>query len=322
LFSGKRLLIQRGIRERDEDKGKIVSRYEDRNFCFNELLYGVTLQENTDQLNKLILGILWSSLARYYFFMTSGAWMPWHPKISLEDILGLPIKNAKTDHSVRKLIEIVDKLRNYHPQKKSLLHQSGVPEENIEATRRQWESELDEAVFELYGLSEEQKDLIRDCCDVTLPFFYKPFDSIGTMPAIENNNIEWLETNYIRIFCKRWNVYLGTDEEMRAEIHVGAHGNMVAIEFYPADKGDSWNLKPKDNTWGYVLEQLGKSLPQPMGTSQIVLDGLVHVVSKDGIIIIKRNEKRFWTRSLSREDADVTLYKRMVTTMPKEERTR
>jgi uncharacterized protein involved in tellurium resistance len=49
-----------------------------------------------------------------------------------------------------------------------------------------------------------------------------------------------------------------------------------------------------------------------MGTSQIVMEGLVHVVSKDGIIIIKRNEKRFWTRSLAREDADATLCKAML----------
>jgi len=73
----------------------------------------------------------------------------------------------------------------------------------------------------------------------------------------------------------------------------------------------------KENSWGYILEQIGEALPQAMGTSQIVLDGLVHIVSDSGIIIIKRNEKRFWTRSLAREDADATLCKRMVETRPK-----
>jgi hypothetical protein len=103
---------------------------------------------------------------------------------------------------------------------------------------------------------------------------------------------------------------------MRAEIHVGAHGNMLAVEFFPADKEDSWNLKPKNDSWRHILDRIGQALPQPMGTSQIVLDGLVHVISGDGIIIIKRNEKRFWTRSLAREDADVTLCQ----AMQKEER--
>ena len=86
---------------------------------------------------------------------------------------------------------------------------------------------------------------------------------------------------------------------------------MIALEFFPADKGDEWNLNPRDNSWGYVLEQIGKALRYPVGTSQIITDGIVHAVSNDSIIIIKRNEKRFWTRSLAREDADVTLYKRL-----------
>ena len=73
----------------------------------------------------------------------------------------------------------------YQPQKRDLFHLDGVPGEEIEAQRKKWEAELDDAVFELYGLNDEQMDLIRDLCDVTLPFYYNPLDSIGAMPAIE-----------------------------------------------------------------------------------------------------------------------------------------
>ncbi len=93
--------------------------------------------------------------------------------------------------------------------------------------------------FELYELNDEQKDLIRDCCDVTLPFFYRPFDSIGAMQAVKRNDLSWIE-NYTHIFCLRWNAYLGSDEEMRAEVHIGAHDNMLAVEFHVADKGDAY----------------------------------------------------------------------------------
>ena len=109
---------------------------------------------------------------------------------------------------------------------------------------------------------------------------------------------------------------------MRGEVHIGAHGNMVAVEFFAADKGDTYDLKVKDNRWGSILNQIGEVLPQPIGVSQIILDGFVHVVSDSGIILIKRNEKRFWTRSLAREDADATICKRMQDTMPKERRSR
>jgi hypothetical protein len=160
--------------------------------------------------------------------------------------------------------------------------------------------------------------LICDLCDVTLPFFYKPFDSIGAVPALERSDLTWIE-KYVHTFCRRWNVYLGEDEEMRAEVHIGAHGNMIAVDFFPSDKGDPWDLDPKDDNWGYILEEIGKALPQPIGTSQILLDGLVHVVSDQGVIVIKRNEKRFWTRSLAREDADAAICKRMMEAIPNEE---
>ncbi len=326
VYSGNRILVQRGINEKCDDKGQIVARYETEPFCFTNAINGIKFSLDAEWKYETLLGILWSSLARYFFFMTSSNWGLWHHEIHLDDeLLQLPVVLDSNNLLTRRVISIVDKLSSYHPQKcaveQDLFHYNNIPEKHIKDKRRKWEAQLDEVVFELYGLNEEQKDLIRDCCEVTLPFFYKPFDSVGTMAAIEDNDYSGIE-DYVNIFSRRWNVYLDDSEEMRAEVHVGAHGNMVAIEFYPADKGDSWDLKPKYDSWGYVLEEIGKSLPQPIGTSQILLDGVVHAPSENGVIIIKRNEKRFWTRSLAREDADATLCKRMVDTSPAKGRSR
>jgi len=322
VYSGSRILVQRGIDEKCDDKGQIVARYESEPFCFTNSINGIKLKSPSEWKYKTLLGILWSSLARYLFFMLSSNWGLWHHEIHLDDeLLELPVVIDKNCPATKKIISIVDNLRAYHPQTRDVLHQNGVSEQKIEAKRRKWEAQLDETVYELYGLDDEQKDLIRDCCEVTLPFFYKPFDSVGAMTAVEDNDYSWIE-DYVNTFCRRWNTYLDDSEEMRAEVHVGAHGNMVAIEFYPADKGDSWDLKPKRDSWGYVLEEIGNSLPQPIGTSQILIDGVAHAPSENGVMIIKRNEKRFWTRSLAREDADATLCKRMVDTSPAKGRTR
>lgn len=322
VYSGTRLLVQRGILEKAADKGQIVARYETEPFCFTNSINGIKLESPSEWKYKTLLGILWSSLARYFFFMRSSNWGLWHHEIHLDDeLLELPVVIDKDCPATKRIVSIVDSLRAYHPQTHDVLHPNGVSERKIEATRREWEAQLYEAVFELYGLNDEQRDLVLDCCEVTLPFFYKPFDSVGAMMAIEDNDYSWIE-NYVNVFSRRWNTYLDDSEEMRAEVHVGAHGNMVALEFYPADKGDSWDLEPKYDSWQYVLEEIGNSLPQPMGTSQILLDGMVHAPSENGVIIIKRNEKRFWTRSLAREDADVTICKRMVDTSPSKGRNR
>ena len=316
VYHGQRLLIKRGISQVGNVKGLVISRFETEDFCFTNAINGLKLTNASEKTYLLILGILWSSFSRYFFFNISSNWGLWHYEIHLDDeLLQLPVPQDPCRENTDRVVSIVQKLRNYHPQIKDITTPNGVPQEEIDATRRKYEAELDKAVFDLYNFTDEQRDLIRDCCEVTLPFLYQPYTSVGTMPAVSDNENSWM-LNYAERFAKRWQPYLNKDEVMRADLHTGASGNMIAMEFYPADVGDEWDLTPRNDSWGYILEEIGKAMPRPMGTSQILLDGIVHVVTNNGIIVIKRNEKRFWTRSLAREDADSTLAKRMIETMP------
>ncbi|MCD6272116.1 MAG: hypothetical protein J7K30_04565, partial [Deltaproteobacteria bacterium] len=309
-YTGKRILVKRGI------SNTIICRYEEGNYIFSSAIIGLKTTRKSICSYELFLGVLWSSFAKYFYFNISSSWGIWHDEIDLDnELLQLPIVLNEGSLASKRIVSVVNKLRDYHPQEQDTLHTDGVPKKEIDAQRRKWEAELDEAVFDLYDFSEERRDLIRDCCEVTLPFFYKPYNSVGVMPALENGDTSWIQ-NYADIFTRRWKPYLNDDEVMRADVHIGASGNMLAFEFYPADIGDKWNLTPEDKSWDHILEEIGRALPKPLGTSQILLDGVVHAISDDAIIIIKRNEKRFWTRSLAREDADSTLCKRMLETMP------
>ncbi len=311
-----KILLNEGLTEKGVLKGILLCNYFPDPLSFSESCYSLILRNQNHITYSLLLGVLWSSLTRYYFFNTTANWGLWNHKILLDELLQLPIPKSYAKKKAKRVISIVNKLRNY-PQENDLFNLDGVPKEEIDAQRCKWEAELDTAVFDLYGFSEEQCDLIRDCCEVTLPFFYQPYKSVGVRPTIESEDTSWVQ-KYAEIFARRWKPYLNDDEVMRADVHIGASGNMLAFEFYPADTGDKWNLTPKEKSWGHILEEIGKALPKPMGTSQIVLDGVVHAISDDAIIIIKRNEKRFWTRSLAREDATSTLCKRMLETMPQD----
>lgn len=315
-YSGPKIIVCEGIFEEGTKKGRIIARYEDVDFAFYRSIYGLKLNSNSRSDYLLVTGILSSSFARYYFFNTTANWGLWNHKILLGELLLLPLPSKLTGRKADQVIFLIDNLQNYYPQVQDLMHPDGVPKSEIEAQRHEWEAELDEAVFDLYGFTEDQRDLIRDCCDVTLPFFYQPYTSVGAMPAVKGNDTSWIN-NYAERFAQRWQPYLNQDEVLRANLHIGASGNMVAMEFYPADLGDKWELAPKTDSWGHILEEIGKSLLRPMGTSQILLDGIVHVVTDNSIIVIKRNEKRFWTRSLAHEDAESTLAKRMLETMPR-----
>lgn len=314
-YNGRRIIIKEGIKQKQKTFGRILARYETDSFSFNHSLHVLKLKGGQEWQYKVLLGCLWSSFSRYFFFLTTTNWGLWNDKVLISERLNFPVKLRERNQKTDAIVRIVDKLREYRPQELNMLHPDGIPQKKIKAHRDQLEAELDKAVFDLYELSEDQQDLIRDCCEITLPFFYHPYKSMGVLPAIDNMDITWIQ-KYAKIFANRWKPYLNKDEVMRADVHIGASGNLIALEFYPADDGDNWDLAPKDSSWNHVLDEISKALPKPMGTSQIVLDGVVQAISDDAIIIIKRNVKRFWTRSLAREDADSTLCKRMIETMP------
>jgi hypothetical protein len=203
-YSGLRILVNEGISENNKSFGILIAQFFMEPFCFYRKCYGLKLKIQDINLYKLLLGIIWSSFTRYYFFNTTANWGLWHHKILLDELLQLPVILDTNHPMANGIINIVDKLRTYNPQKQDIIHPDGVPEAEIEAQRRKWEAELDEAVFELYGLTEEQKDLIRDCCEVTMPFFYQPYDSIGAQPAVKKGDYSWIK-KYVLIFARRWN---------------------------------------------------------------------------------------------------------------------
>jgi len=71
LYFGKRILVKRGITQQSFPKGQIISRLESEEFCFRHSIYCIKLAQPDDWKYKIILAILWSSLSRYYFFLTT-----------------------------------------------------------------------------------------------------------------------------------------------------------------------------------------------------------------------------------------------------------
>jgi len=308
-YFGKRLLIKRGITEKTSPKGLIISRYEETPFCFTNAIHSFILKENEMIKYKIFLGIFSSSLARYFFFNTTPMWGTRNAEIHLHEILEFPIIFPQSQHQIKEIVRLVDNLRNYNPPIKSLIT-DGIQLETINRQRIQWEAELDEAIFDLYQLNNQERDLIRDCCRITIPYFYDPIQSIGAQ-AFENVEDSEFQ-NYLETFCRRWEPYLDEGTEMHWHGHIGANGNMVAAHFFIVDK----QLPPSDHpichSWDDLLTSLNQSMKYSLETSSLIIEGMVHLLTDDGVVIIKRNEKRFWTKSKAREDAESTLCKSMM----------
>ena len=75
IYEGPRLLIKRGIDQRQGEGGRIAARFEVEPFSFRDSIHCAPLADFEEEKAKVLLAILWSSLTRYYLFLTSGTWV-------------------------------------------------------------------------------------------------------------------------------------------------------------------------------------------------------------------------------------------------------
>jgi hypothetical protein len=250
----------------------------------------------------------------------------WHHEIHLEEALKMPIR-FPTDRSVRdQIVKIVDKLRAWNPIRQDLQHPNGKTDEQIAAELAFLEYKLDEAVFDLYELSDPERDLVRDMCEIGLEFFYKHAESNAVKPVDEKRpayqqgfyhdlppqreHQAGLE-GYLYAFLQTWNRELEPDGEFRWRI-IGRKKKppLIAVIFSTQRKDEpppEISNSDDENVWSTVLHKLENDLLVPYNSHRIYIDGMIRAVTDSDIIIIKRNENRLWTRSMAREDAEATL---------------
>lgn len=319
LYSGWRLMVKRGITQANGTDGRIESRLDDKTFCFRNSVHAIRMDNAEEWERKLLLGIFWSSLARYYFFMTASSWGTWHYEIHLEEILNLPVRFPKTQELVSRIVRIVDELRVKNPVTEDLFSADALTtKQDIPELERQ----LDDAIFELYELNDAERDLILDTCTIGLNFFYNDINSVANQKlelfpdsaqGLAGNLTERRESQkglegYLHAFLQAWNREMEPDGEFFWRVIRPAKIPMIAVVFTTKEKGiplPDISLTD-DEEWAQVLERCGKALLQPVSRN-VYIDGMVRAVSDTEIIIIKRDERRLWTASLAREDADATL---------------
>lgn len=328
IYKGLRLLVKKGIIQRAVPRGQIISRIESAEFAYSARFSSIKLKEANIDSYKIVLAVLRSTLARYYFFMTSSCWAAWHDEVLTHELRSLPIAFPGNDKLENRLLRIIDGIIEYVP---TFMNSSG----KIKGL----ENDLDEAVFDLYSLSSADRELIRERCRLDIDLLYNGSESIAYSPirisGINRGTLETLERMnnyqgsprldadpdnyvflipYLEIFLKQWAPFIEEGKEFLWQVVAPPGIRMIAVIFTLIDRGDM----PPDtggyeigNTediraWQEVLSQLAGDNRYPI-VKRIYIDGMMKIVTARRIIIVKRREARLWTRSAARDDADATL---------------
>jgi hypothetical protein len=312
VYHGRRLLVGRGIRE----GGVITARFETQRLCFRNSILGIRLKGFEPWQELVITAIYWSSLARYYYFTTTGTWGMWHDEIHMENVEEMPICLPKTSAQCDRIVRIVQELQSLD------LKPDGLELGGIEAQQRlpELERALDTAVFDLYQLNSAQRDLVQEMCTVGLDLFYRnqrsdalrevvrPGHRIGTLAEVSQAD-DGLSA-YLRIFLECWNRELAPGGELVWRIASPASNApllAVAFETHYKDTALPASAENGAGAWRDLLAKLEKSSRVPVNSSRIFIDTFFRAVSEHEILFIKRNERRFWTRTAAREDAESAL---------------
>jgi hypothetical protein len=339
IYSGHRLLVGRGIKE----GGFIISRLETQRYCFRNSIHGVRLEGLSPWQEAIIIAICWSSLARYYYFATSGSWGFWHFEIHLEDIKQLPVRFPESDELRDRIVRIVSELTALKAADRPERHRGSgksrateqidlLPkEDNIardpdtEARRDELELQLNEAIFDLYELNPTERDLITERCEIGLDFFYSNHKSDAVEPVVRPNlsygtvaGVAEAESDfaaYLRVFLEWWNAEIGKDGEFAWRIlSPSSKAPLLAVVFESRYKQNA--TAPFDTSdqvaWNNVLKALAKEARVPVGSSKIFVDTFFRVVTDREMLVVKRDERRFWTKTTAREDAEAAMVKAMV----------
>jgi hypothetical protein len=330
LYEGRRVLLKRGITQSGGRNGVIEARLETEPFAFRHSIYGINLDTLPEWKAKIILGILWSSLARYYFWMTAGSWGTWHHEILQEDVKRLPIAFPQDANLWQRIIQLVDRLREVQPAEGMPLLEvtGGQTRPTPQAAIDKLERELDDLVFEAYGLASFERGLVNDMCQIGLDLFYRhaqgeavkrlqlPCDSTrGRASDLsglgKDNELE----GYLGTFVSLWNQQLTSQGEFLWQIiRPGNAAPMLAVVLETAEAGGSGMRLLADinqDEWVSLMRKLDAVSVQHDGSRRIFIDGVVRIVSETEVIVIKRNERRLWTASMAREDAEATIKQAM-----------
>jgi hypothetical protein len=255
-------------------------------------------------------------LARYYYFATSGSWGLWHDEIHLEDVKQMPICLPKDTELRNRIVRIVEDLQSLE------LEPEGMELAGLATQRRvpKLERQLDDAIFDLYELNAAERDLVREMCSVGLDLFYCHQKSDAVRKVVEPQRRSGVLADlgqdedglalYLRAFLEAWNNELGPNGEFGWRIlSPPSKAPLLAVCFttrykkapLPKFSGN------EAEAWHKLLAKLARNSFTHADASRIYIDTFFRHVTDREILFIKRNERRFWTSTAAREDAESAL---------------
>lgn len=290
LFLERTFVVRRGVSPGFGPHARLL----DRPMAFRHQMYGIPLGHRAEWEAYVALGTLLSAVGRYWLFMVSGAWGTWKDEVRSEQLLQLPVHLDEQHPATARMVRAARALPEARAHSALTLDGSdGHPplSEVLEA--------LDESAYELFDLSVAERDLVED--------FWRGRRQAANVPLIlsETDDREAFY-RYADVFRSVWKPLLGDVAGLDAHFFADPGARVIAATFETRDPDQKVETSASSDTeWGDVLNRYAVALDQR--TEHRLLErGELRAVTDTAIVVVKRNERHFWSASAARRDAEAT----------------
>jgi hypothetical protein len=314
VFDGRRLVIGMGVVGQFGLHARIVT----GPLAFPHSMLGFPLAHRPAWQADVALGVLLSSIGRYWLSMVSGGWGAWRDQVRKEQLMKLPLRLTRaSDPTVRRITAAVKNLPRATP---AAVGATTLWEETPGPGFLSLDSllmTLDDAVADLFEMTSAERDLVADYWAAQRPASVDPIVMSGDIREGRARDLAHVESSglrgYVKTFLDVWNPQLNESGEFSWEIHSDTESRTVAVVFETRGRDDvvlprtEWN---DDGSWSNALKRIADGLTNQRAAS-LRSHGMLRVVTDTAIVIVKRDEQRLWTKTAARDDAEATTVQAM-----------
>jgi uncharacterized protein YjhX (UPF0386 family) len=272
------------------DSTGAFSAFSHEDVIFTEKYSGISFLPDQENIAHYINGIINSAVASYFLFLTSSSWGVERDELKTQDLSRLPVPspNIDNEHIVAKIVAIEQELRT-----------------SSSTDHQRLKDQLNEAVFELYGLDHTEKVLVEDGVNLTINLRMERENSIAIKkPSIDELKLYALQLiGVIQPFLQtlRERVLVANILEVR-----NSPLQVVKFSLVPASSQEKIVQITQVQELKAVLNRIAEQLPQQIA-DRIYTRRDLRIYTGQDIYIIKPAQKRFWSRSAGLNDADLIL---------------
>ncbi|PTR04711.1 N-6 DNA methylase [Nitrosomonas nitrosa] len=278
------------VKEAFNEVPRVIAAVADRDLVFTNALFGASFPVNCRASAHLLAAILSSSFATWYFLMSSSEFGIKIERLTRFDVVQLPtpdLKQAVLSDAGKRILQIEKKLQQQI------------------ASEQDWRA-LDEAVFDLYSLDEEDRVVVRDgLLRASLRW------QTGREKSEDDADVHIDIARYAEVFLSVIGGWLSARNKrhMRAEIFKLPRGSVLRIVRFVLEDGPgnvSIEVVTPEGELNSILACIGKRMKVKLATA---LSGNreLRIHGRNEVIIIKPAAKRYWMGVVALEDADAVV---------------